>query len=120
MGIDRGIADQAVDAPVGRHGGIDEVLELFDVADVAGHGDGIAALGPDALDDLLAGVELAAGNDDLGAGLRHALADSPADALGTAGDDGDPSVEVEETHVLVPLPCKLMMRPALRGCRGPY
>ena len=53
-------------------------------------------LGVDRGGDLVAGVLLAAGDDDPGALLGQRLGDGPADAARRAGDDRDLAGEVEQ------------------------
>jgi hypothetical protein len=57
-------------------------LQLPLARDVAGDDGGLAAPVADAARHLLADVRLAAGDDDLGAVLGHALGDGPTDPLG--------------------------------------
>ncbi len=56
---------------------------------------GVAAVFPDAVGDLLAGVGLAAGDHHLGAKARHQLRRGAADAAARAGDDRDLAGEIE-------------------------
>jgi hypothetical protein len=49
----------------------------------------------DLLRDRLARVQLAAGDDDVGAGPRESERHLAAEAARAAGDDGDPVGEVE-------------------------
>ena len=65
------------------------------MADVAGVGGRAAAVGAQRGGDLVAGVGLAADDDDLGAGLREAARDREPEPAGPAGDDGDAVGKVE-------------------------
>ena len=89
MRVDRGIADHDVDLAVSLMRFGDQVLALRLVGDAAGHRGRLAALGLDRRDDLLARLEVAAGDHDLGAGLGEEFRHRPADAARRAGDDGD-------------------------------
>ena len=56
----------------------------------------------------LAGVGLAAGDDDLGAERGHDLGCGAADALARAGDDGDLAGKIEGVlHGLARPPCPI-------------
>jgi len=98
IGIERRIADEDVDsAECGaalRH----KVLQLLLVIDVGG--DRHSHFGPARLVDvvrhLLAGVGLAARNDDLGAVFRQTMHDGLADAFGRARDERHFSAQIEE------------------------
>ncbi len=81
-----------------------QLLELFLVVDVAGDGgcDLFAAFLVDVGGDLLAGIGLAAGDNDLGAVLGEAMDDGLADALGRAGDERDLAAQIEQNSWISP------------------
>ncbi len=56
---------------------------------------GVAARVADAVGDFLAGIGLAAGDDNFGAELRQQFRRGTADAAARAGDDGDLAGEIE-------------------------
>jgi hypothetical protein len=67
----------------------DELVALAPAADVAGDGDRLApGRGADLGRRRRAGVELAGGDDHVGARLGQGLHDRPADAARSPGDDG--------------------------------
>src|SRR6185436_6174330 len=90
-----GVVDQDVDAPEGRHGALDQRLDLRGLAGVAGDGHGGAAGGGDALGDLLQALDLARGQHHARALRGEADGDGLADAAAGAGDDGGLAVETE-------------------------
>ncbi len=94
--VARGVADQDVDAAPLRQRGVDQLVDLGAVRDVAGDDQGLAAGVADARRDGLAGLALAARDDDAGARAGHGLGDRAADAAARAGDDGDFSGEVDD------------------------
>ncbi|MNE86801.1 hypothetical protein D3C80_1839330 [compost metagenome] len=63
---------------------------------MAGNRRGLAAGGDDGVGDLLAAVELAAGNDHMGALLGQQVGNRLADAATGTGNKGDLAVEVEQ------------------------
>ena len=71
-------------------------MQGIELAEVGGDADGVAADCPKSLLGLVAGVGLAAGDGDPGAGGDEALGDRSPDATGAARDDRDPSRQVEE------------------------
>ena len=99
--IGRGVADHDVDLAVGLARESHQVFELGLVGDAGGNRRRLAARVLDALHDFLAGRQLAAGDDDLGAVRRHLLADRSADAAAAAGHHGHLAAEVEH-HVALP------------------
>ena len=72
---DAGVVDEHVDAAEVAIDVVDQPVELLPVPDVARVGGRPAALGAQRGGDLVAGVGLAADDDDLGAGLREAARD---------------------------------------------
>ena len=93
---DAGVVDEHVDAAEVAVDVLDQPVELLPVPDVAGVGRSrLAALGAQRGGDLVAGVGLAADDDDLGAGLREAARDREPEPAGSAGDHGDAAGEVE-------------------------
>jgi ATP phosphoribosyltransferase regulatory subunit HisZ len=67
IGIHRRIAHQDVDLAVVQDRPLDQHFDFLAVRDVAGDDVSVAARFADALGDFLAGVNLAAGDHDLGA-----------------------------------------------------
>ena len=92
---DAGVVDEHVDAAEVAIDVLDQPVELLPVPDVAGVGARAAAVGAQRGGDLVAGVGLAADDDDLGAGLREAARDREPEPAGSAGDDGDAVGKVE-------------------------
>ena len=89
----RGVVDQRRDRAVGVDRGGDAVAHAVLVGDVDGQEHGLAAGGADALDVLLALVDRAAAEDDLGALRGEHLRHGAADAAGGTGDQCDLAVE---------------------------
>ena len=100
IGIGGGVADHDVDPAIGLARLGDQVLELRLVGDAGGHRRRLAALFLDALHHLLAGRQLAAGDDDLGAVRGHLLADRAADAAAAAGHHRHLAGQVEHHPVV--------------------
>ncbi|MNP33309.1 hypothetical protein D3C76_1265410 [compost metagenome] len=91
-----GVVDQDIQAPelfadTGEH-----LLDLLHLADVAGHCSCLAPGGNDRLGDLLAAVQLAAGDDHVGALLGQQVGNGFTDAAAGAGNEGDLAVKVEQ------------------------
>ena len=95
MRRDAGVVDEHVDAAEVAVDVLDQPVELLPVPDVAGVGARAAAVGAQRGGDLVAGVGLAADDDDLGAGLREPARDREPEPAGPAGDDGDAVGKVE-------------------------
>ncbi|MCY1551506.1 hypothetical protein D9M68_878420 [compost metagenome] len=64
---------------------------------MAGDGGGLATLCDDGVGNGLAALDLAAGNDHVGALLGQQLGDGFTDAAAGAGNEGDLAVEVEQS-----------------------
>lgn len=89
-----GVCDDGVDLAELRDGGVDELLNVGDLAGVGLDGNG--AVLADGLDEGVGGVAVAeVVDDDAGAVAGNALGDSLADAVGRAGDEDDLA---EERH----------------------
>src|SRR5690606_763337 len=73
---------------------------LFHLADVAGHGSGLAAFGANRLGHRLAALRLAAGDDHMGALLGEQARNGFADAAAGAGNEGDLAVQVEQVGLV--------------------
>ena len=99
MRIDRGIADQNVNAAPSFAGHGDQVLELGLVGDAHRHRDRLAPLGPDRRRDLLARPEVAGRNHDAAAGFGKRLGNGPADAAARPGHDRHLPGQIEQLHV---------------------
>ena len=94
-----GVVDEHVDLAEAVVGGVDEAVELVPVADVAGDGQGLTARGRlHLLGHRLAVVELATGDDDVGARLGQAEHDGVSETAAATGDDGDLVGDVEIRH----------------------
>ena len=98
--VERGhprVVDQHVDPPELGVRALGEGLDLAPVADVAGHREGAAAGRlADLLGGRLAGGELAAGDDHVGARLREGQDHGAPEAAAAAGDQRDLAAQVEE------------------------
>src|SRR5690606_16982464 len=96
------ITDQNVDLTEGGASVVHQPLQVFLGGDVGGNGDGaaLAVLVIDGDGDLFARPGLARGDDDAGAVLGQTLGDRLADALGSAGYDGDLAAQIEQFHAL--------------------
>ena len=92
-----GVVDHDVDAAELVDGALDQGAEVVDVAEVRRHADGLAAEAAQVLGGLLAGVGLAAGDHDAGAGKNETLRKSEADTSGAARHDDGAAGHVEET-----------------------
>src|SRR6185436_19927265 len=93
--VRRRVADQDVDPAPLRQRRIDERLQFRLAADVARHRNRLLAARSELGAHALAYDGLAAGDDDLRAGVRHLFRDGLADALGRAGDESDLACEAE-------------------------
>jgi hypothetical protein len=72
------------------------MLQLFLAADIAGHGDGLAAGGDDLSHGSCAGVGVAARDHDLGAVLGHAFGAGQSQAATGASNDGNFAAKIKE------------------------
>ena len=95
MRRDAGVVDEDVDAPEVAVDVLDEGVELVPVPDVAGARGSLGALGAQRRRDLVAGVGLAADDDDLGARLGERPGHGEPEPARAAGDDRDAAGEVE-------------------------
>ena len=74
---------------------LDEVVERVQLADVAGHDDGLAAGGPDVGGHLLELALGAGGEDQVGPDFGVGAGDGGADAAPATGHDDDLAVQSE-------------------------
>src|SRR5271168_2421777 len=72
------------------------MVERRPIADMAGQGGGLAAVIADLCGQLLAGVDLAAGDDDPGAAFGQTQAHGPAQATAAAGHQHHPAGDGEQ------------------------
>jgi len=91
-----GVVDQDVEAAELLLDLREDVADLLHFTDMAGDRGGLATVGDDGVGDFLAVVDLAAGNDDMGALLGQQFGDGFTDATAGAGNEGDLAVEVEQ------------------------
>ena len=100
VGIDRGVADRDVDASPLLARLVDQGLQGFLLGDARRDRDRLAgairARGVDLRRNGIAGLGLAARDDDLRAVGGKLLRDRPADPPGRTGDDGDLTGQVEQ------------------------
>jgi hypothetical protein len=110
MRVDRGVADEDVDAApcLARLG--DEILQLRLVGDPRGDGDRFATLGADRRRHLLAGCGVAGRDHHPPAGFGKRLGDRAADAAARAGNNRDFAGQVEELHDAFPQHCMAAFR----------
>ena len=102
VGIDGCVAHEAVDPAESLHGLLDEMVELVDMGDIAGHRCGFTACRPDLADDLFTGIDLAAGYHDHRAGFGHSQGDGAAYSPGTTGDNSHLPRQIEQPHGYLP------------------
>jgi hypothetical protein len=99
-----GVVDQHVDVTERSVRDLDEVVDIRPPSDVDGHRERpTAGLGLDDRRQLLAGIELAAGDHDIGARLGQPEHHLPAQATATAGDERDLAGQID-VHGLVDSP----------------
>jgi hypothetical protein len=99
-----GVVDQDIDLAEASDGVGDQLFDLLGLAGVTGKGDGLAAACVDLFGDAGQAVDLARGEDDLGAMAGETLGDGLTDATAGAGDDGNFAGKLEagvETGVLM-------------------
>ena len=96
MGVGRGVVDEDVEATELALRRRDEALDVFAPARMGSDGERAAAERPDLRSDRLEVGELAARDDDVGAGGGQTQRDRAADAARCPGDDGDALVEAEQ------------------------
>ena len=89
------IVDQDVDLPEGGEGSLHQAVEFLPVGDVAGMGCRLAAHRPHLGRDLVAGFQLAAGDEDVGTVLGEGLHHLVAQPAAAAGNEGNLAREVE-------------------------
>ena len=97
------VVDDDVELAEPLDGAVHERVDRVDVAHVRRDADGLAAELLEMRLGLDAGVFLAAGDRDLGAGGDQALGHGAADAARATGDDGHPAGEVEQRAKPVPV-----------------
>jgi len=103
VGVGGGVVDEDVEFAVAAFDVGEDRVDLFHVADVAGDGFGFAAVVADGLgDDGFAAVDLAAGDDDVGALFGEQLGDFFADAAARAGYQGDASGQIKRSLIFYP------------------
>jgi hypothetical protein len=95
-GVSGSVVDQDVEATELLADLREDALDLLHLADVAGDGGGLTALGGDGVGHGLAAVDLTAGHDHVSTLLGQQLGDGLADAAAGAGNEGDLAVEVEQ------------------------
>ena len=103
MRVERGVADQRVDAAEALPGAIGQGLQLPGLIDVAGDGHRLAAIGADVRRHWLARFEAAAGNDDFGAVFGKSPDDGFANAPARTGHQRDLASQVKQAHFTFPL-----------------
>ena len=87
--VGRGVVHQDVDLAVGLQRLVEHVLSLVGVADVAGDGRRVAALGPDLVRHGLQAFDLSRDENDLGSLFGHVGRDGCADSPACPCDDRD-------------------------------
>ena len=94
---DAGVVDEDVDAPELLVGGVDEPLEVVPASDVARARRARGRRRPrSSAATSRAGVRLAAGDDEVGAGRRERARDRQAEPARAAGDERDAAGQVEQ------------------------
>ena len=100
-----GIVDQNVEAAELGDGALDQVANRVLIADIGGDGEGAPAHGADGVRGLVdaagqafGGLFALGGHHDIGAFLREADCQRPADAAAGSGDHRDAAAQVGMKH----------------------